>query len=63
MTNMDEKKKPVKPQNPLMWLLGQKETEEQRKAREKREAQDKRSREVIDNAVKKGALPTPGKKK
>jgi hypothetical protein len=44
-------------QNPIKWLLGFKETETEKAAREKREAQEKRSKEVIANAVRGGALP------
>ena len=61
----DQKKKPAKPkeQNTLKWLLGFKETESERKAREAREGRDKRSREVIDRAVRGGQLPKVGSKK
>jgi hypothetical protein len=48
---------PAKEQNTLKWLLGFKETPEEQKAREAREQRDKRSREVIDSAVKGGQLP------
>jgi hypothetical protein len=53
----DEKKTPPKEQNPLKWLLGFKETPEEKKAREEREARDKASRGVVDNAVRGGQLP------
>ena len=60
---MDEKKpaagaKPAaKEQNPLKWLLGFKETPEEKAAREKREASEKASRQAIDNAIRGGQLP------
>jgi hypothetical protein len=63
---MFEDKKPTpkpKEQNPLWWLLGFKETESEKKAREDREAQEKRSREVVESAVRGGQLPSAKKKK
>lgn len=62
---MDDQKKPAKPkeQNPLWWLLGFKETESEKKAREAREGRDKRSRAVVESAVRGGQLPKVGGKK
>jgi len=51
---MDDTKKPAaKPreQNPLWWLLGVKETADERTARETREANDKRTKETIRKAI------------
>lgn len=41
-----------KEQNPLAWLIGMKETAEQKKAREDRENRDKRAAEAVANAVR-----------
>lgn len=60
---MPEQSKPATPppaqpkeQNPLKWLIGMKETEDERKARELRESREKASRAAIDNAIKGGVI-------
>ena len=51
---------PAKEQNPLWWLLGFKETPEEKAAREAREQRDVRNRQVIDSAVKAGVMGPKG---
>jgi hypothetical protein len=51
---MADPKKPVKEQNPIAWLLGFKESDEQRQAREEREAREKRTKEAVTSAIRSG---------
>lgn len=58
MTNMpvpQQKPAPAAPpreQNTLKWLLGMKETEDEKKAREARQERDKRAAESIKQAIR-----------
>lgn len=45
---------PQKEQNPIAWLLGFKETPEQKVAREARENRDKRTKDAVTAAIKTG---------
>lgn len=53
--------KPAKEQNPIAWLLGFKETPEQKKAREDREAKEKAAKAGIEQAIR--GIPALQKKK
>ncbi len=50
----DPKTPAVKEQNPIAWLLGFKESDEQKATRAARENRDKRTREAVTTAIKSG---------
>lgn len=50
----DPKKPVVKEQNPIAWMLGFKESDEQKAVREAREQRDKRTQQAVTTAIKSG---------